>query len=95
MFPSLGGGFQRVLVDECTQACEPSVLVPLGRQCEQARKQGECFGNSFEQGDGTKSFGLSMFVTFSLIFTYNLYMYLYNLYTFHPSCLLLMPILVS
>jgi len=30
-----GGGFQRVLVDECTQACEPSVLVPLGRQCEQ------------------------------------------------------------
>ena len=42
-----------------------------------------------------KSFGLSMFVTFSLIFTYNLYMYLYNLYTFHPSCLLLMPILVS
>jgi len=29
------GGFQRVLVDECTQACEPSVLVPLGRQCEQ------------------------------------------------------------
>ncbi|CAJ1383993.1 unnamed protein product [Effrenium voratum] len=29
------GGFQRVLVDECTQACEPAVLVPLGRQAEQ------------------------------------------------------------
>eukprot|EP00931_Biecheleriopsis_adriatica_P046667 TRINITY_DN2681_c0_g1_i2.p1 TRINITY_DN2681_c0_g1~~TRINITY_DN2681_c0_g1_i2.p1 ORF type:complete len:1206 (+),score=280.58 TRINITY_DN2681_c0_g1_i2:65-3682(+) len=28
-------GFQRVIVDECTQACEPAVLVPLGRRCEQ------------------------------------------------------------
>ena len=43
------------------------------------------------QGDGTKSFGLSHFHLFSLI----TYIYLYNLYTFHPSCLLLMPILVS
>ncbi|CAE7266609.1 NAM7 [Symbiodinium natans] len=30
-----GGSFQRVLVDECTQACEPAVLVALGRGCEQ------------------------------------------------------------
>ncbi|CAE7559411.1 UPF1, partial [Symbiodinium pilosum] len=30
-----GGSFQRVLVDECTQACEPAVLVALGRRCEQ------------------------------------------------------------
>jgi len=29
------GSFQRVIVDECTQACEPAVLVPLGRRCEQ------------------------------------------------------------
>jgi len=29
------GNFQRVIVDECTQACEPAVLVPLGRRCEQ------------------------------------------------------------
>ena len=28
-----------MLVDECTQACEPAVLVPLGRQAEQARRQ--------------------------------------------------------
>ncbi|CAE8689891.1 unnamed protein product [Polarella glacialis] len=30
-----GGYFHRVIVDECTQACEPAVLVPLGRRCEQ------------------------------------------------------------
>ncbi|CAE8588924.1 unnamed protein product [Polarella glacialis] len=30
-----GGHFHRVIVDECTQACEPAVLVPLGRRCEQ------------------------------------------------------------
>mmetsp|Transcript_6346 Transcript_6346/g.14556 ORF Transcript_6346/g.14556 Transcript_6346/m.14556 type:complete len:1172 (+) Transcript_6346:18-3533(+) len=30
-----GGAFQRVLVDECTQACEPAVLVALGRRSEQ------------------------------------------------------------
>ncbi|CAE7027914.1 unnamed protein product [Symbiodinium sp. CCMP2592] len=34
-FKGFGGSFQRVLVDECTQACEPAVLVALGRRCEQ------------------------------------------------------------
>jgi len=29
------GHFQRVVVDECTQACEPAALVALGRGCEQ------------------------------------------------------------
>merc|ERR1719277_588507 len=28
--------FQRVIIDECTQACEPAALVALGRGCEQA-----------------------------------------------------------
>lgn len=30
------GWFQRVVIDECTQACEPAALVALGRGCEQA-----------------------------------------------------------
>ncbi|CAK0911624.1 unnamed protein product [Prorocentrum cordatum] len=30
------GNFQRVVIDECTQACEPAALVALGRGCEQA-----------------------------------------------------------
>jgi len=30
------GNFQRVVIDECTQACEPAALVALGRMCEQA-----------------------------------------------------------
>eukprot|EP00930_Biecheleria_cincta_P040438 TRINITY_DN2770_c0_g1_i1.p1 TRINITY_DN2770_c0_g1~~TRINITY_DN2770_c0_g1_i1.p1 ORF type:complete len:1216 (+),score=190.45 TRINITY_DN2770_c0_g1_i1:71-3718(+) len=30
-----GGVFRRVIVDECTQACEPAVLVALGRRAEQ------------------------------------------------------------
>jgi len=30
------GSYQRVVIDECTQACEPSAIISLGRNCEQA-----------------------------------------------------------
>eukprot|EP00929_Paragymnodinium_shiwhaense_P012828 TRINITY_DN12071_c0_g1_i1.p1 TRINITY_DN12071_c0_g1~~TRINITY_DN12071_c0_g1_i1.p1 ORF type:complete len:1173 (+),score=286.64 TRINITY_DN12071_c0_g1_i1:80-3598(+) len=30
------GRYVRVVIDECTQACEPAAIVALGRECEQA-----------------------------------------------------------
>jgi len=30
-----GGAYQRVVIDECTQACEPAAIIALGRKCEQ------------------------------------------------------------